>query len=403
MPNPLIIGTGAAGLMAGVVAARRGLAPILWDKNPKPGRKLAATGNGRGNYANIHILPEHFHSSTPKIIPSILAGYDSDWVVEFFRQLGIEPYCEPDGRIFPASQSAESLVEVLVREILEHDGEIVTNNRVLSVKHRGGLFTVEGSKGQWEGRCLLIATGGEAHPQLGSSGEGFAWAKGLGLSIVPGYPVLSPLILSDGFQHKLQGVKVLCSLMFYKKDKLVKTTSGEALFTSFGISGPAALELSGYISELGLEDSRIMIDLRPGEEMAATEEGIQQRLELHSKRSIANAMVGLLPRRLIPQLLLKWGIDPEQNAGNLPKQLRRQVVVMLRHTPLAVSGVADWTRAQVSGGGISLDEIVPTTFAAKKVPGLFLAGEILDVWGESGGYNLHFAWISGYKAGENLS
>ena len=356
----------------------------------------------RGNYTNIHILPGHFHSRTPQMLPSILAGYDSDWAVEFFRQLGIEPFCEPDGRIFPASQSAESLVEVLVREIVEHGGEIVTNNRVLSVTHKDGQFTVKGSKDTWQGTCLLLATGGEAHPQLGSSGEGYVWAKGLGLSIVPSYPVLSPLLFSDGFQHKLQGVKVLCSLLLYKKDKLVKTTEGEALFTSFGLSGPAALELSGYISELGLEASTIVMDLRPGEEMSATEESLRQRLELHSKRTVANALVGLLPRRLIPQLLLKWGIDPEQNAGNLPKALRRQVVEMLRRTPLAVSGVADWTKAQVSGGGILLDEISPASFAAKKVPGLFLAGEILDVWGESGGYNLHFAWVSGHKAGENL-
>ena len=215
-------------------------------------------------------------------------------------------------------------------------------------------------------------------------------------------PCFSPLLFSDGFQHKLQGVKVLCSLVFYKKDKLIKTTSGEALFTSFGLSGPAALELSGYISELGLDSGTIVMDLRPGEGLSATEESLRLRLELHSKRTIANALVGLLPRRLIPQLLLKWGIDPEQNAGNLPKALRRQVVEMLRRTPMAVSGVADWTKAQVSGGGVSLDEISPASFAAKKVPRLFLAGEVLDVWGESGGYNLHFAWVSGHKAGENL-
>jgi predicted Rossmann fold flavoprotein len=402
MTRPLILGAGAAGLMAGVVAARRGLKPILWEKNPKPGRKLVATGNGRGNYTNTHILPEHFHSRIPQMLPSLLAGYDSEWAVEFFRQLGIEPFCEPDGRIFPASQSAESLMEVLVREILEHGGEIVTNDHVLSVSHRDGQFTVKGSKESWQGTCLLLSTGGEAHPQLGSSGESYAWAKGLGLCIVSPYPVLSPLIISDSFQQKLQGVKVLCSLMFYKGSKLVKKTNGEALFTSFGLSGPAALELSGYISELGLEGSVIVMDLRPGEDMSATDESLRLRLELHSKRSIANAMVGLLPRRLIPQLLFKSGIDPEQNAGNLPKATRRNLLDALRRTQLAVSGVADWSKAQVSGGGISLDEISPSSFAVKKVPGLFLAGEILDVWGESGGYNLHFAWVSGYKAGENL-
>jgi predicted Rossmann fold flavoprotein len=402
MPKPLIIGAGAAGLLAGVVAARRGLKPLLWEKNPKPGRKLAATGNGRGNYTNAHILPQHYHSSTPKMLPAILAGYDSDWAVEFFRQLGIEPFVESDGRIFPASQSAESLVEVLVREILEHGGEIVTGDRVLAIKHGDGHFTVKGSKAAWEGQCLLLATGGEAHPQLGSSGEGYAWAKALGLDVIPPYPVLVPLLLSDGFRQKLQGVKVLCSLMFYKGDKLIKTTTGEALFTSFGLSGPAALELSGYISELGLAGSRIELDLRPDEEITATGESLRQRLDIHSKRSLANALVGLLPRRLIPQLLLKSSMDPGQNAGNLPKAGRQRLVEMLRRTPLAISGVADWTKAQVTGGGVALNEISPSTFAVNKQPGLFLAGEIVDVWGESGGYNLHFAWMSGCKAGENL-
>jgi len=402
MSRPLIIGAGAAGLMAGVISARRGLKPTLWEKNPKPGRKLAVSGNGRGNYTNSSILPQHFHSQSSQMLPSILAAYDGEWAVAFFRNLGIEPFCEPDGRIFPASQSAESLVEVLVREILEHGGEIVTGNRVLSVKHRDGQYIVEGSKAKWEGSCLLLASGGEAHPQLGSSGEGYAWLRELGLAIVPSYPVLSPLLLSDGFQQKLQGVKVLCSLMFYKKERLIKSASGEVLFTSFGLSGPAALELSGYISELGLEGSTIVMDLRPGEDMAATEDSLLHRFKIHAKRSVSNALVGLLPRRLIPQLLLKWDIDPNQNAGSLSKVLRRRVTEMLRRTPLAVSGVADRTKAQVSGGGVALDEIVPLTFAVKRMPGLFLAGEILDVWGESGGYNLHFAWVSGYKAGENL-
>lgn len=400
--RPLIIGAGAAGLMAALVAARRGRRPIVIDRNPKPGRKLAATGNGRGNYTNAIINAERYHSSTPGALKQIFAGHGSEWAIKLFAELGITPVEEQDGRVFPASQTASSLVDVLVREILDNEGEILLDTHINEIRSDKEGFKLLSDIAQWLTDRVLVSTGGEAYPQLGSSGAAYGWLNRMSIRTVPLYPVLVPLVLGDGLQHKLQGVKVLCELILDVGGKAKHRSSGEMLFTAYGVSGPAAMGLSGYLSMLRTEDYQIIMDLRPEVSWEETKEEITQRLSINSKRNLTNTLVGLLPHRLIPQLLIRAGFDPDRTANTISKNEREALVQMLKRFPLKVKGVRSWTDAQVTGGGVCLDQVDVRTFECRNVPGLFLAGELMDVWGDSGGYNLHFAWVSGFRAGSVL-
>ena len=398
----LVIGGGAAGMMAAITAARAGKSVILLEKNDRLGKKLLITGKGRCNVTNDCTADEVL-KNTPrngKFLFSAMAAFPPEQAMRFFEDAGCQLKTERGNRVFPTTDRSQTVLEALQRE-LKASGVIVKTAKVLSIERdETGVIGAATGAGFFDAKKIILATGGASYPTTGSTGDGYKFAKALGHTIVEPQGSLVPLETAGFDAPDMQGLalKNVAVKLLNPKGKAVYKDFGEMLFTHFGISGPTVLSASAHIGKG--EGWKLSIDLKPALEEHKLDDRILRDLELYQNRSMENALTDLLPRSMIPVVLRRIGVDGSLQANSFTKQNRRALVELLKNFTLQITGKRPVSEAIITSGGVKCGEIDPKTMESKKVPGLYFAGEIIDCDAYTGGFNLQIAWATGVAAGK---
>ncbi len=396
----LIVGAGAAGMAAAITAARRGVKVTLLEQNEKPGKKILVSGNGRCNIANRRPDPSRFHCGEPEFLSKALKGYDAGRIESFLGSLGLELVEETEGKLFPMGRQAHSVVELLTRECQRLGVELVTDCQVHAIRKEEKGFLVESSQGAFHRQRLLLASGSPAAPQLGGSNAGMLFAQSLGHRLIPPRPALVALESEETWPAKASGVKVEARVRLYASGNAVTEREGDLLFTDYGVSGLAILDLSREASlrMAEWEPCELRIDLFPRQSKERLTKLLQKRIDPQRNLPIDLWLEGILHRKLVPILLERSGVR-SRSEGDLGRKQIGQLVYPMKNLSLSLSQSRDFRYAEVATGGIDVAEVNPQTMESRIVPGLHFAGEILDVDGDRGGFNFHWAWTSGIRAG----
>jgi hypothetical protein len=396
-----VIGGGASGLTAAIAAARNGAEVTICEKLNRVGKKILATGNGRCNYTNMNLSKECYHSNNLNFAEEVMKFFNLDKTLVFFEDLGILPYVDESGKVYPNSLQASSVLDVLRYELKRHKVKEVTDFNVTALRKSKDKFSIIGNDTITADRVIL-ATGGKASPQLGSDGKGYELAKSLGHEIIEPFPALVQLKLSGKYFKRIAGIKFDGIVKAYAGDRLIREEEGEILFTDYGISGPPILQVSRkVIEELNKKNKPFLnIDMFPGYSKLKLYDILQDRFRRINYKTIEESMIGFINKKLIPVVFYEAGFeDLNKICGKLNKKEIYKIIDILKEWKFEVIGHNSWQQAQSTAGGIKLSEVNPKTLESLKVKGLYFAGEILDVDGDCGGFNLQWAWSSGYTAG----
>ena len=399
----VVVGGGAAGMMAAICAARQGASVALVERNQKVGRKLYITGKGRCNVTN-HCSPEAVRMAVPrngKFLYSSLEHTPPAWVEAFFESRNVPLKVERGSRVFPQSDRAADIIDALFEE-LKRLRVPIRHDRVTEVRPGEGWTVVLENGTEISGKAVILATGGVSYPATGSTGDGHRMAQQLGHTIVDPKPSLVPLESPDSFCGKMQGLALKNVTLTVKtqKKKTVYQEQGELLFTHFGLSGPLVLSASAHMRYFDKEQYTCFLDLKPALDEPTLDARLVRELTAGANRNMDHLLGTLAPRLLVPVLLERAEIPADKKAHDLTKQERRRLLELFKCFPVAVSGPRPVEEAIVTSGGVKVSEVDPKTMQSKKVPGLFFAGEMLDVDAYTGGFNLQIAWATGRAAGE---
>ena len=417
----IVIGAGPAGMMAAITAAQRGKSVLLLERNPRPGRKLLITGKGRCNVTNncgqdalLANIPRN-----PRFLYSAFARFSTADTIAFFESRGLPLKTERGSRVFPQSDRASDVLGVLERALRELNVPVV-NARVSSLLIDEEQKTVLGVRcgdgREFRAAATLLACGGMSYPQTGSTGDGYALAAQAGHRIIPPVPSLIPILTEEKEPREMQGLSLKnVTLTVYRGEKPVFSELGELLFTHFGVSGPLVLSASAHMegqkpegpcsaafcaSMLKGKGYRLSIDWKPG----LSEEQLDRRLlrdfSKFQNKDAVNSLGELLPRKAIPVLLRRAGIPLEEKVNRITKEQRRSLLETLKGYALTPVGFRPIEEAIITSGGVDVREVNPKTMASKLASGLYFAGELLDVDGYTGGFNLQIAFATGVLAGE---
>lgn len=410
-PDIVVVGGGAAGMMAAIAAARQGAAVTLIERNQKVGRKLYITGKGRCNVTN-HCSPEEVRAAVPrnaKFLYSALEHTPPAWVEEFFESLGVPLKVERGNRVFPVSDKSADIIDALFFELKRLKIPVV-NDRVSNICLRdGAVCAVEMGEGKaltgTPCKAAVLATGGLSYPATGSTGDGLWMAEELGHTLVDIKPSLVPLESPDPFCARMQGLALKNVTLTVKngKKKTVYQEQGELLFTHFGLSGPLVLSASAHMRDFEKDQYTCAIDLKPALDEPTLDARLIRELTAGANRDMDNLLGTLAPRLLVPVLLDRAAIPGDKKAHDLTKQERRRLLELFKCFTVSVSGPRPVDEAIITSGGVKVSEVDPRTMGSKKVPGLFFAGEMLDVDAYTGGFNLQIAWATGRAAGEGAA
>lgn len=402
----IVIGGGAAGMMAAISANLNGADVTLLERNDRVGKKILATGNGRCNYTNKNLSIKNYHGENSKFAYSGLSQFNVDTTIEFFEMMGITPALGDNGKVFPLSFQSSSMVDILRYEIENKGIKLVLNAFVSGIKKDKGQFEVRLKDNKiFKGDKVIVATGGMALPNSGSDGNGYKLCEDLGHSIVEIIPGLVQLNLEGKHFKALNGTKFLGRAELYIDDKMVMEDSGDILFTSYGISGPPILNLSRtalYNLNKG-KKVEIRVSIIHHMDLEKLYEYLLYRFSLMGEKSVEMALIGFINKRLIIPVLNTINLDKNKNVASLSKEETRRLSQILHSWDFKVTGSQPWANAQVTAGGVNTDEINNKTMESKIVKGLYIVGELVDIDGDCGGFNLQWAWSSGYLAGENAA
>ena len=395
-----VIGGGASGIVAAISAARNGAKVTIYERCERIGRKILATGNGRCNYTNINAGLFDYHGKNPNFIENTINSF---WVSEtrdFFDELGMLTKVEEKGKAYPYSLQASAVLDVLRYELDRLDIRIVTEFEVKEITKKGSSFIIKSYGGKTEvSDKVIIATGGKASPSLGSNGSGYKLAENFGHRVTKLYPSLVQIKTETNIIKALKGIKLDANVTIYAGAKREKSF-GEVLFTDYGLSGPAIFN----ISRICAEDSnkQISLDILPEINHNDLYDILRERRT--SKRNLETFFVGMINKKVGMAIMKYADVLPYSRTSDTisDKELKR-LVDALKNFKLEVTGTMSWNNAQVTAGGVVTDDINPSTFESKLVKGVYFTGEILDIDGDCGGYNLQWAWSSGYIAGEKAS
>ncbi len=398
----LIIGAGAAGLMAGIWAGRTNpdRRIVILDGAKKLGAKILVAGGGRCNVTHDVVTAEAFAGSSRHAIGKVLRRFDVPQTVQFFRELGVELKREETGKLFPVTDSARTVLYALLDAAASHNVTILHPRRVETVQKNDPGFTVAGAWGQMSTTNLVIATGGQSLPKSGSDGHGYRLAQSLGHSLTPRLlPALVPLTLPTGhFIGDLSGVTVPATLELWSgTEKKLLAFTGSLLCTHFGLSGPVVLDMSRYFLDAQMDDAAAKLTLNWLPDF--TSEEFERLLLNLGATSLLKQLRELLPERLVRQLCEQAGVEAGMSGGQLTRPQRKTLVTTFTRLPLPITGNRGFTVAEVTAGGIPLTELNLKTMESRLCPGLYLCGEICDVDGRIGGYNFQWAWATGYTVG----
>ena len=392
-------------------AAQLGAKVVLLEKNDSLGKKLLITGKGRCNLTHYELdrteLAEKF-GKDGRFLYSALDHFGVSEVLNFFQSRGLSWQIERGNRVFPKDGDARDVLGVLMGYLAEGEVKVFCNSKVNEievVQDKPRIFKIIYSGGELFSKKVIISTGGKSYPQTGSSGDGYHWAEKLGHTIINPVPALNPVRTSEEWVKELQGLTLKnVSLQLYQEGKKYDERFGEMLFTHFGISGPIVMDMSKSIDKyLKKGKVKLLLDLKPALNFKKLEDRIQRDFQEFKGRMFKNSLSKLLPGSLIPIIIRLSAIEEEKQVDYITREERKRLVHLLKELELTPTELLGFPWAMITSGGISLKEVDPDTMASKKIRNLYFAGEILNLDGPSGGYNLQQCWSTGYLAGESAA
>ena len=406
MSQVIVVGGGAAGMMAAICSAKEGNQVVLLEKNEKLGKKLFITGKGRCNLTNagdIEDLMGHVVTNR-EFLYSAFYSFTNEQMMEWMEHWGCPVKVERGNRVFPVSDKSSDVIRAMERELRRQKVTVELNAEVRRILTEGGRTSgveLKGS-GTLKADKVVIATGGMSYPSTGSTGDGYGFAKKAGHKVMHLDPALVPFNIDGTVCSRLQGLSLKnVEASLYADGKRIYKEFGEMLFTHFGISGPIIISASSYAVRHKGKQLKFCIDLKP----ALSEEQLDQRIlkdfQEHINKEFKNSLGKLLPKKMIPVILELSGIPEEKKVHEITKNERRKLTALLKAVPLIVTGTRGFKEAIITHGGVDVKEINPSTMESRKVRGLYFAGEVLDLDALTGGYNLQIAWSTGYLAGMN--
>lgn len=411
MKRVVVIGGGAAGLMAAVIAGREGAKVTLLEKMNYVGKKMGITGKGRCNITNACDMSD-FIKNTPgngKFLYGAYERFTNEDLLQLLHDAGLETKVERGGRVFPASDSALDVRNTFMKLMKHYGVDVHLEEPVKKLLVDDGVVTgVVTDKETYHADAVVIATGGKSYPATGSTGDGYILAAQVGHKITDIRPSLVPIVTEESWVKDLMGFSLRnVELSVVAKNKVQAKMFGEMMFAHFGITGPIVLSLSHTVGKLmrkkNIGTIGLDINLKPALSPETLDKRLQKDFDLYSKKQLINGMKDLLPSRLIPLIIELAGIDPQKPINQISKEERQQIGYMLQHMPLTVKGLRPVEEAIVTAGGISLKEFNPKTMESKLVKGLYGAGEVLDIDAFTGGYNLQAAFSTGYVAAMHIT
>ena len=402
----VIIGAGAAGMMAAIKASEKHENNItIIERNEKAGKKLYITGKGRCNITNAADMSEWEHNikRNYRFLYSSFAAFDNTALLDMLGSFGLKTKVERGKRVFPDSDKASDVVRILEKQLKKPNIHIIYNERVKDIECVNGYAkNAITTKNTYKCDSVIIATGGKSYSMTGSTGDGYELAKKLGHTIKKIEPALVPLIVNDASIKELTGLTLKNVTLNAKLEKkFVYTDIGELLFTHFGISGPLALSLSSSLGKNDIKELEIYIDLKPGLSIEQLDARILRDFEAYKNKDLTNALVDLLPKSLIPVVIKKAGLLSNNKPNELTRAQRSDLVKALKHFTLDVAGLKSVEEGIITRGGVDTKDIDSKTMCSKIIPNLYFAGEIIDVDGLTGGFNLQIAFSTGFVAGQN--
>jgi predicted flavoprotein YhiN len=422
----LVVGAGAAGLMAAIAAAEAGARVTLLNAHQKPGLKILMSGGTRCNVTHARVEPRDFHGASPNAVGIVLKAFGAGDTRRWFEARGVALKEEPGGKLFPVTDSAKTVLAALLAEAERLGVRFEFGVRVTALRppsDSGDPFTLDTSAGVRRARTVVLASGGLSFPKTGSDGSGYALAKAAGHSVTPTTPALTPLLLGGDLPARLAGLTLPAALTLFRDGRRVVTCAGSLLVTHTGLSGPAALDLSRHWLRAGPPEAlHVSAHFLPGParpleeggglvDPAAAERpgGLPDRARVEAdwlaaqtsdpRTTVRSWLARALPDRLVRELLAVAGLEAARPLGAVTREERRRLLALTLEHPIPVIGSAGYGKAEVTAGGVPLDELDPRRMASRRCPGLFLAGEIVDVDGRLGGFNFQWAWSSGRVAG----
>lgn len=394
----LIAGGGAAGLVAAICAARRGARVTVIDKMPRPGKKILSTGNGRCNLTNEHMSPDCFRGDDISAVKAVLKTFGSDETLSFFGGLGLF-FRSRDGYVYPVTCKASTVLDSLLSEIKRLNVNVVTEEKILTAAKTEGGFNIKTDRAAYESDALIIATGSPAALKPGEGKTGYELARLFGHGISRVVPALTGLETADNDLKAAAKVRCRAKISLTVDGRVTAEDEGELQITSYGISGIPVFQVSRYAAKALGDDVAAVIDFLPFINEKDIRACFTDRLKILGYRDATGFLCGMLHPKIAEVILKKSGINPRMKASALPLEKWLKSARMLKAFPLKVTGVREFSEAQVCAGGVKTDGIDPATMESKLVKNLYFAGEVLDVDGICGGYNLQWAWATGYIAG----
>lgn len=397
-----VIGGGPAGMIAAGTAGSKGKDVVIIEKNDKLGKKMFITGKGRCNITNAAPVDELFDYivTNKNFLYSSFYSFTNEDIIRLLEEFGVKTKVERGNRVFPESNKSSDVIKALEKYLAKNNVNIMLNSKVESLIYDGKKFLIKINEETHEFDKVVIATGGVSYPTTGSSGDGIKFAKRMGHNIIDLKPSLVPIVVEDPWVEDLRGVSLKnVNLTAFHKNKQIGEEFGEMIFTHYGISGPIVLSISNTINKYLDKDLRLEIDFKPALSFEKLNDRILRDFELYSNKQLKNALNDLLLQKVIPWVIKLSNIDPDKTVHQITKEERTQLIQVIKGFPVTFKSFRPIEEAIVTSGGISTKQINPSTMESKLVPNLYFAGEIIDVDGVTGGYNLQIAYSTGYLAG----
>ncbi len=400
-----IIGAGPAGILASGIAGSRGKDVTLIEKNNKIGRKLFITGKGRCNITNAISIDEFFEYITKnrEFLYSSLYSFSNLDIVRLLKEFNLDTKVERGNRVFPKTDKSSDVIKAFSSFLEKNNVKILPNSEVFNIDFKNNKFLIDVGSNVLSFDKLILATGGKSYPATGSTGDGYIFAQRFGHKIIPIKPSLVPMEITESWVRELQGLSLKnIELKAYIDNKLIHTEFGELVFTHYGISGPIVLTTSSYLNGYGLEKSELRIDLKPALDASQLDNRILRDFQKNPNRWLKNSLNDLLPQRIIPYIIALSGLNPDCIIHQITKEDRKKLGYTIKNLPFHFKKFRPIEEAIITSGGVSVEEINPSTMESKIFPNLYFAGELIDVDALTGGFNLQIAYSTGYLAGMNV-
>ncbi|MFC1569078.1 NAD(P)/FAD-dependent oxidoreductase [bacterium] len=402
----LIIGGGASGMMAALTAAQQNLNVRILEQMTRVGKKLLVTGNSRCNLTNLSANPVHYHGANDKFIAKVFQQCDVQKTLTVFQNLGLAWKADHENRVYPVSEQASSVLDLLRFALSHHHVDICSSSKVDIVEYQNHQFTVTlKNHQQFSANRVILAAGGQTMKDLGSNGSGFILANKLGHQIIEPFPALVKIVTKSSYSKGLKGVKTDATVTLMSDKQTIQSCSGELLFTEDGLSGIPILKISRHIHDILKQKNNcsVQIDLLPTYSQEDLKTDLSHRFKKLEHLTAEQALLSIIKKRLIIPVLKTAEIAHHIPASNLTETQIDCLIYILKHWDFPVIGTKAWNEAQVTAGGVDTEEIDPATMESHLVPGLYFSGEIMNVDGDCGGYNLQWAWSTGFIAGNSAS